>query len=85
MLEKKVLSSGLFCFLYNNKIKIALGSGSLMHAGLVQFASKMHQDALSIYRGQWVPHRIKIYIINVNRQKIYTFALMEICNDMRYI
>ena len=53
MLEKKVLSSGLFCFLYNNKIKIALGSSSLMHAGLVQFASKMHQDALSIYRGQW--------------------------------
>ena len=52
MLEKKTISSELFCFLYKNKKKM-FSTGSLMRAGLVQIASEMNQEALSIHTGQW--------------------------------
>ena len=55
MLEKKVISSELFCFLYKNKKKM-FSTGSLIRPGLVQIASEMNQEALSIHTGQWSRH-----------------------------
>ena len=59
MLEKKVVSSELFCFLNKNKKKM-FSTRSHMRWRPVQFASEMIQDALSIHTGQWYRHYLDI-------------------------